>query len=566
MAHMPARVHASEGWKYPSDYGAEADGSTDDSAAIAAADLAARAAGASLFFPPGTYRISSEVTVGSGTRWVAVPGTVTIKHKGSTLHRFIAPVTDKSNIRFEGLTFDGDMSNVSTYAAGRWDRPKAFGFTDCTNVVFENCEFTAHRSPAVYHGGCTRFRVLNCHIHDTDNWGVVGNEATDVDYFDNHVENIYTHGLYCDGSAGTGSLRVRMVKNTAINCAYDATYADSGIGISVHKDGSIVTADVLIMENYVKSCGSMGYSLTPADSTMVGKMVVVGNHCEGHTASTGVGMEIIGQNVLIANNIFKNNGFHITLNGSRHIVVQGNGFISAIGSSQVPLSLRPGSASAHCEDVTYSDNQIYGCASGFETSFTATTSPHRDIVVANNNIKACGYGIRTNVSVTGLSIVGNMINNDVVGVGSNGRGIYLTGGVDVKVSGNHVRPDTVSGTADGIQVGGTLTDAEFTDNTIIGGRYGIHISSGTSTTRLKVGGNTCRSQSTSDRVNWNLITGLTDDGNNSWNYAAAAPASLYWLVGQRVYDTAPAAGGTIGWVCTTAGTPGTWKTFGAIAA
>jgi hypothetical protein len=31
-------------------------------------------------------------------------------------------------------------------------------------------------------------------------------------------------------------------------------------------------------------------------------------------------------------------------------------------------------------------------------------------------------------------------------------------------------------------------------------------------------------------------------------------------------NSAPTAGGNIGWVCTTAGTPGTWKTFGAIAA
>lgn len=49
-------------------------------------------------------------------------------------------------------------------------------------------------------------------------------------------------------------------------------------------------------------------------------------------------------------------------------------------------------------------------------------------------------------------------------------------------------------------------------------------------------------------------------------YASAAPVSGTWAVGDIVYNTAPAAAGTIGWVCTTAGAPGTWKTFGAIAA
>ena len=46
--------------------------------------------------------------------------------------------------------------------------------------------------------------------------------------------------------------------------------------------------------------------------------------------------------------------------------------------------------------------------------------------------------------------------------------------------------------------------------------------------------------------------------------AASAPASGTYEVGDIVYNNTPAAAGFIGWVCTTAGTPGTWKTFGAI--
>lgn len=47
---------------------------------------------------------------------------------------------------------------------------------------------------------------------------------------------------------------------------------------------------------------------------------------------------------------------------------------------------------------------------------------------------------------------------------------------------------------------------------------------------------------------------------------ATAPTSGAHYVGEIVYNTAPSAAGTIGWVCVTAGTPGTWKTFGAIEA
>lgn len=62
---------------------------------------------------------------------------------------------------------------------------------------------------------------------------------------------------------------------------------------------------------------------------------------------------------------------------------------------------------------------------------------------------------------------------------------------------------------------------------------------------------------------------FTDGGGTNkylWSYGAAAPTTGAHLVGEIVFNNAPAASGTIGFVCTTAGTPGTWKTFGAISA
>lgn len=47
-------------------------------------------------------------------------------------------------------------------------------------------------------------------------------------------------------------------------------------------------------------------------------------------------------------------------------------------------------------------------------------------------------------------------------------------------------------------------------------------------------------------------------------YGSAAPTQGAWQPGDIVYNTAPAAGGYVGWVCTTAGSPGTWNSFGAI--
>jgi hypothetical protein len=50
------------------------------------------------------------------------------------------------------------------------------------------------------------------------------------------------------------------------------------------------------------------------------------------------------------------------------------------------------------------------------------------------------------------------------------------------------------------------------------------------------------------------------------SYGLAAPSAGTWRRGDIVWNYSPAASGTVGWICVTAGSPGTWKTWGTIAA
>ena len=54
--------------------------------------------------------------------------------------------------------------------------------------------------------------------------------------------------------------------------------------------------------------------------------------------------------------------------------------------------------------------------------------------------------------------------------------------------------------------------------------------------------------------------------NNAVVTTSAAPTSTqnYWGVGHTYYNSVPSAAGKIGWVCVTAGSPGSWKAFGVI--
>jgi hypothetical protein len=47
---------------------------------------------------------------------------------------------------------------------------------------------------------------------------------------------------------------------------------------------------------------------------------------------------------------------------------------------------------------------------------------------------------------------------------------------------------------------------------------------------------------------------------------SSAPTTGTWAVGDKVYNSVPSASGNIGWVCVAAGAPGTWKSYGTIAA
>lgn len=58
----------------------------------------------------------------------------------------------------------------------------------------------------------------------------------------------------------------------------------------------------------------------------------------------------------------------------------------------------------------------------------------------------------------------------------------------------------------------------------------------------------------------------TGANENRFYSGSAAPTAGEFRHGDVVFDSTPSASGFIGWVCTASGTPGTWKTWGAISA
>ncbi len=68
-----------------------------------------------------------------------------------------------------------------------------------------------------------------------------------------------------------------------------------------------------------------------------------------------------------------------------------------------------------------------------------------------------------------------------------------------------------------------------------------------------------------DGIN-NYVRKYRSGDSASINYSTAAPTSGSWNISDIFINSAPSAGGYVGWICITSGTPGTWKEFGQISA
>jgi hypothetical protein len=241
-------------------------------------------------------------------------------------------------------------------------------------------------------------------------------------------------------------------------------------------------------------------------------------------------------------------------------------------------------ASPDTGDSICTDNAFFG-ATGALYGIRQVASG--GLKVLGNKIAGNNYGyymnIRSGGSTSILAIIGNSIEDNITGA------IYCTGTGGtafnyILITGNQL---SVSDAANGkgVYLGATMGHAVITGNTIYAGLVGIHVINGA--TNVVVDGNDILGAdtgssigiafqaSTTGFIGANNITHFVSSITDSTTvgglqrslkvyYNSDKPAGGDWLLGDIVINTAPASAGYVGWVCTVAGTPGTWKGFGVI--
>jgi hypothetical protein len=283
-------------------YGATGDGVTDDTVAIQAAS-AATPVGGILFFPRGTYLVTSRVTRATPITWAGVGAASVITYNGADIGaQFDGDDTTIQAMRFEGTASSGLLfGRTATIASPQ----RNLRVLDCTfagtvnqcvwlwnvdGVRVQGCTFNTGYSIISQYDATSVSRnviVANNHFEGWNATGVAINHHPDVaalssgwvitgNTFDTHQDwggtpSASDRAISC--SYVTGCIitnnRIRRVENSVSN------------GV-VHFEGA--SGEVVFANNYLEDCKGNGWVEIIQND---GHMQITGNvfHCTGGAAT-----------------------------------------------------------------------------------------------------------------------------------------------------------------------------------------------------------------------------------------------------------------------------------------
>lgn len=292
------------------------------------------------------------------------------------------------------------------------------------------------------------------------------------------------------------------------------------------------------------------------------------------------------QNVNIGVSVAGADGVNVGTRIINNRIVYANGGNGVNG----PYGIICNSTTQFIESIHIAHNQIYG----FDTNIKIDQTTY--LTILDNDLSGSVNVIDFVTSAGGYNISFNYIEVQSGGVGIFGRSQSSdTPQTRAIITSNYF---VGSSAENGIKMGTVAADFQYNyvirDNTFIGFvGYDIILHS---PGKCLVDSNRCMSTGTTNSIyvatvanapvtftnNYLLKTFTFEDLaadvtggkiillNNTENdlfqstQQAGAPTTGTWRVGNIVYDNAPASAGYVGFVCTVAGTPGTWESFGLI--
>lgn len=554
-------------------YGAIGDGITDDTIAIQAAITAANSVGGGIiFFPVGTFIINN-VNITCDLIIMGCGESSILKHKANATGYMIKLNANGITVEILQATLDGNNANqtIPNSKPLIFSQQAGNSLTDPTHLKVHDVFFKDISYGGIYFYGDSstatleKLEVYQCKFiggkESTSTFnprfiGVLDGADVDVhnNYFDFGSDPIASPmpALWISGTqtAIVATNRVKFTNNIVKRCGRNI--AGSGIGaVDCYLWGEYVNiSNNTFIDCYVSPIRCKANSKN---------LIIMGNHINkvydlDLTGYNGIHMTpltagSVQSNIIIADNIIED-------------VDNGSGIYIDSASGQV------------YDKVIIESNIIDTCAvNGIYCDYVS------HLVVKTNEIK--------NITLIGI-IVQNanhfIISNNILDTITT-QGIAFNGITDHgKIENNML----ISVSTNGIQNTGDSTTAKIycndnilssiTSNAFALENVAVAILNGniveSASTSYRVGTNTDviiqNGYNTGVSTNVNTTGSITNytENDNSWNrkisFSNAAPVSGTYNRGDIVWNTLPTAGGTVGFICVTAGSPGTWKTFGSI--
>lgn len=280
---------------------------------------------------------------------------------------------------------------------------------------------------------------------------------------------------------------------------------------------------------------------------------IIGNTVDGCCLQTdaeqlapgGIGIANVGKASIIGNTIFNSAFFGIYLNDA--LLYGDNAGGITVSGNTISGSGKSGIKGTRLQRYSITNNAI-GNSGEFGLIIMHSTLDSNYGVVAGNTIRHnTGNNNGMNIQhCNGVSVTGNYISGSTV----NGIGVFSS--KQVAVVGNVCME--ITNTA--ISVGSSCSEGIVVSSNLIrksasSTSRGIELLA-----RTKCAGN--------ELFGFTNFANTTSTNNTAWNgtyipFQPSAPTTGTWIVGDVVDHSAPAPSTTPGWICTTGGTPGTWK-------
>lgn len=405
-----------------SQFGAIGDGSTDDTSSILSAVAACAGTGGTVFFPIGTYRITSTITVTSPMQFLGSGRSTVISfalgmNRIGVLVQGADSFTTVAWFTMKDLSINGNASGPNDAGLAQINNVDRLVMTGChlfnsgstssSNGVSVSAGASA--STAVATRGVIAFNLIEGHSKAGINWTT---NASDGIIFGNIVRNN-------SGTGFTPGIQVNGGHNVAV--IGNSVYSNEGRGVYVATVGTTPP----IPSRYVEVIGNHIY----------------GNGLSSNTEGAGIAVLNSATTIRFGRTIVANNNVYANARGGidAGIMVQNQDNVIVEGNTS-SLNGNHGIFVDACRYVTVNSNQVH----------------------SNNTGANSGVGGITLRNVSDSVVMGNISTDSQTTQTQEYGLVFFSGGTcsRVQVVGNHLAGNKLGG----ILRNGALTDCLFTAN------------------------------------------------------------------------------------------------------